>query len=192
MGWISDRIFIWRTQRSGGLVTKYSFGVCRDPADCWPNIHSVYAGVRRITNQIFSWCTQGSGGLVTKYSFGECRDPADYWLNIHLVYARVWRISDWIFIQCIQGSGGLLTEYSVGVCRGLVDFRLNIQLVCAGIQWIFRLNIHSVYEWVRRIANWIFSWCVQGSGGLLIRYSFGVCSSRLPIGYSLIALELNI
>jgi hypothetical protein len=38
---------------SGGLLTEYSFGVCRDPADYQPNIHSVYAGVRRITNWIF-------------------------------------------------------------------------------------------------------------------------------------------
>ena len=112
--------------------------------------------------------------------------------NIHLTYTGIRRISDWIFIWCMQGSSGLLTKYSFGVCRGPVDFRLNIQLVCAGIRRIFRLNIHSVYECVRRIANWIFSWCVQGSGRLLIRYSFGVCTSRLPIGYSLIALELNI
>ena len=31
----------------------HPFGVCRDPADYWPNIHLVYAGVRRITNWIF-------------------------------------------------------------------------------------------------------------------------------------------
>ena len=192
MGWISDWIFIWRTQGSGGLVSKYSFGVCRDLADCWPNIHLVNAGIQRITHWIFIWCMQGSGGLLTKYSFGECRDLVDYWQNIHLVYAGVWWISNRIFIQCIQGSGGLPTKYSFGVRMGQADFRLNIQLVCVGIWRIFRLNIHSVYEWVRWIANWIFSWCVHGSGGLLIRYSFGVCTSRLPIGYSLIALELNI
>jgi hypothetical protein len=39
---------------SGGLLTKYSFGVCRDLADYQPNIHLVYAGVRRITNWIFN------------------------------------------------------------------------------------------------------------------------------------------
>jgi hypothetical protein len=44
---------------SGGLLTEYSFGVCRDPADYQPNIHSMYAGVRRITNWIFnSWNNQ--------------------------------------------------------------------------------------------------------------------------------------
>jgi hypothetical protein len=73
------------------------------------------------------------------------------------------------------------------------------------------LNIHSVYEWVRQIANPISSQCVNGSGGLLTKYSFGDAgiqwitywifiwcmqgSGRLPIGYSLIGLdrsELNI
>jgi hypothetical protein len=38
---------------SGGLLTEYSFGVCRDPADYQPNIHLVYAWVRRVTNWIF-------------------------------------------------------------------------------------------------------------------------------------------
>jgi hypothetical protein len=38
---------------SGGLLTEYSVGVCRDPADYQPHIHLVYAGVRRITNWIF-------------------------------------------------------------------------------------------------------------------------------------------
>jgi hypothetical protein len=67
-------------------VTEYSFGVCRDPADCRLNIHLVYAGVRWITDQIFSWCMEGSGGLLTKYSFGECRGQVDFQLNIHSVY----------------------------------------------------------------------------------------------------------
>ena len=132
MGWISDWIFIWRTQGSGGLVTKYSIGVCRDLVDCWPNIHLVYAGIRWITDQIF----------------GECRDTADYWLNIHLVYAGVWRISDWIFIQCIQG-----------ICRGPVDFRLNIQLVCAGIRRITdQIFIGCMHK---QITNWIFIDCTR-------------------------------
>jgi hypothetical protein len=38
---------------SGGLLTKYSVGVCRDLADYQPHIYLVYAGVRRITNWIF-------------------------------------------------------------------------------------------------------------------------------------------
>ena len=131
MGWISDRIFIWHTQGSGGLVTEYSFGVCMDPVDCWLNIHSVYAGVRWITNEIFSWCMQGSSRFPTEYSFSVYMVQADYRRNTQLVYAR---------------SGGLLTEYSFGVCRGPVDFRLNIQLVCAGI---------------RRITDQIFIWCMH-------------------------------
>jgi hypothetical protein len=47
---ISDQIFIWCMQGSGGLLTKYSFGVCRGQADFRLNIHSVYTGFRRITN----------------------------------------------------------------------------------------------------------------------------------------------
>ena len=103
----------------------------------------------------------------------------DFQLNIHLVYKWVRRIADRIFIQCMQDSaglltgysfsvwhrsGGLLTEYSFSVCRDPADY------------W---QNIHSVYEWVRRIANWIFSWCMQGSGGLPTTYSFGVCRGQV-------------
>jgi hypothetical protein len=56
MGWISDWIFIWHTQGSGRLVTKYSFGVCR---------------VRQISDWIFSWCVQGSGGF-SDWIFIQC------------------------------------------------------------------------------------------------------------------------
>jgi hypothetical protein len=55
---------------------------------------------------------------------------------------------------------GYLTKYSFGVCRGQADYRPNIQLVYAGV-W--------------RITDQIFSWCMQGSGGLLTKYSVGVC-----------------
>ena len=158
MGRISDWISIWRTQGSGGLVTEYSFGVCRDPADCWPNIYSVYAGVRRITDPIFIWWKQASGGLLTEYSFSVYRVQADYWPNIHLVYAGVrwisnwifsWCVqgsggfSDWIFIQCMNGSGGFPTEYSVGVCRDLVDYWSDIHLVYA--QADYQLDIHWLH-----------------------------------------------
>jgi len=66
--WITDQIFIQCMQGSGGLLTgysfsvwhrsgrlltEYSFSVCRGQADCWLNIHSVYAGVRWITDRIF-------------------------------------------------------------------------------------------------------------------------------------------
>jgi hypothetical protein len=92
--------------------------------------------------------------------------------NNECIYMR--QISDRIFIWCMQGSDGLLTgysfslwhrsgrlltEYSFGVCRDLVDYWLNIQLA---------------YEWVRWIANQIFSWCMWGAGRLLTEYSFGV------------------
>jgi len=59
----------------------------------------------------------------------------------------------------MEGSGGLPTDYSVTGWRGQVDYRLDI---------------HSVYEWVRWITNRIFSDWMEGSGGLLTRYSFGV------------------
>jgi hypothetical protein len=75
-------------------VTEYSFGVCEDPVDYQPNIHSVYAGIRWITNQIFIQCMQGSGGSLTKYSVGVCRDPVDYRPNIHSVNAGVRQISE--------------------------------------------------------------------------------------------------
>ena len=172
MGWISNWIFIWRTQGSGGLVTEYSFGVCRDPADCWPNIHLVNAGIQRITHWIFIWCMQGSGGFPTEYSFSVYRVQADYRLNIQLVYAGVWWITDQIFIWCMQGSSGFPTKYSVGVCRDPADFpteysfsvwmgqadcQLNIQLVCAGIQWI----TDQIFIWCmhKQITNWIFIDC---------------------------------
>jgi len=48
------RIFIGCMNRSGGLLTKYSFGVCMGQANC---------------DQIFIWCMQGSGGLPTEYLF---------------------------------------------------------------------------------------------------------------------------
>src|ERR1700676_5249681 len=113
-------------QGSGGLPTKYSFGVCMGQADYRLNIHSVYARVRRIADRIFIGRMQGSGGLQTEYSFGVCkgsggllteyllgvcRGQADYRLNIHSVYARVRQIADRIFIGHMQGSGGLRTKY---------------------------------------------------------------------------------
>jgi hypothetical protein len=43
-------------QRSSGLLTEYSFGVCRGLVDFQLNIQLVCAGIRRITDQIFIWC----------------------------------------------------------------------------------------------------------------------------------------
>jgi hypothetical protein len=71
---------------SGRLPTEYSVGVFRDPADYQPNIHSMYAGVRWMSDRIFIQCMQGSGELWTEY---VCRDLADYPLNIHSTYAGV-------------------------------------------------------------------------------------------------------
>ena len=65
---ITDGIFIWCMNGSGGLPTKYSVGVCRDPVDYWPNIHLMYEWVRQIADQIFIWCMQGSSRLPIGYS----------------------------------------------------------------------------------------------------------------------------
>ena len=67
---IADWIFIQCMQDSAGLLTGYSFSVCRGQAEYWPDIHSAY-GISQ----------------------------ADFWLNIHLVYAGIWRITDRIFIN---------------------------------------------------------------------------------------------
>jgi hypothetical protein len=48
--WIADQIFIQCMQGSGELLTKYSFGQCRDLVDYSLNIHLVYAGVRWISD----------------------------------------------------------------------------------------------------------------------------------------------
>ena len=200
-------VHIW-----SGFLTEYSFDVHRDQADYWLNIHSVYKWVRRIADRIFIQCMQGSGGLLTgysfsvlhrsgrlltEYSFSVCRGQANYWpdihsaygigqadcwLNIHSVYAGVRRIANQIFSWCMQGSGGLPTTYSFGVCRGQVDYWPDIHSAYGIGQADFWPNIHLVYAGIRRIADWIFIWCMQGSG-------------RLPIRYSLIELgssELNI
>jgi len=76
---------------------------------------------------------------------------------------------------CIRGR--LQARYSLGVWRGQADY------------WS---NIHSVYEWFRRITDliviwyarvrwltdWIFIRCMEGSGGLPTRYSLGVWISQ--------------
>src|SRR5882762_4228514 len=101
-------------RRSGGLLTKYLFGVCMGQADCRPNICLVYEGIRQIVNRILircmhgsgglrpnmHWCMRGSGGLSTEYSLGVCMGQAN---------------CDQIFIWCMQGSGGLPTEYLFSV-----------------------------------------------------------------------------
>jgi hypothetical protein len=122
---ISDQIFNWCMNRSGGWLTEYSFSVCRDPVDYWLNIHSVYEWVRRIADWIFIWCMQGSGGWLTEYSFCVC---------------RVRRITNWIFNSWNNRIKQVKSKYSivgmigihgskyliVGMTR-LVGLELNIQ-----------------------------------------------------------------
>jgi hypothetical protein len=52
-----------------GLLTKYSFGECRDPADCQLNIQLVCAGIQQITDQIFIWCMHKQ---ITNWIFIDC------------------------------------------------------------------------------------------------------------------------
>ena len=56
-------------QGSGGLLTEYSFGVCRGPADFRLNIWLVCAGIRQITDQIFIWCMHKQ---ITNWIFIYC------------------------------------------------------------------------------------------------------------------------
>ena len=79
---------------SGELQTEYSFHVCRGQADVRLDIHSAYAGVRRIADRIFIQCMNGSGELRTEYSFHVCRGQADVRLDIHSAYAGVRWITD--------------------------------------------------------------------------------------------------
>jgi hypothetical protein len=56
---MTDQIFIWHMQGSCSLLTEYSISVCRGQADNRPNIHSMYAEVRQITNWIsYNWNDQ--------------------------------------------------------------------------------------------------------------------------------------
>jgi len=155
--------------RSGGLLTEYSFSVWMCQVDYWLNIYLVYRWVRRITDRIFIRCIEVSGGLLkifircievsggllTEYSFGVWIGQADYRPNIHSVYGWVRRITDRIFIQCMDGPGGLPTKYSLGVWIDQADCRPNIYLV---------------YWWVRRITDRIFIQCFDGSGKLPNKY----------------------
>jgi len=84
----------------------------------------------------------------------------------------------------MNGSGGLPTEYSVTVCRGQVDDRLDIHSVYERVRRITHRifsdcmqgsggwpNINSVYEWIRQMTDQIFSDCMNGSGRLPTKYS---------------------
>jgi len=104
---------------------------------------------------------------------------ADFQLNIHLMYTGIRRITNWIFIWCINGSGRLLTEYLFSVCRTPLDYWLDIHSAYGIGQADCWLNIHSVYAGIRWITDRIFSRCMNGSGGLLTKYSFGVCRGQV-------------
>jgi hypothetical protein len=56
-------------QGSGGLLTEYSFGVGRGPADFRLNIQLVCAGIRQITDQICIWCMHKQ---ITNWIFIDC------------------------------------------------------------------------------------------------------------------------
>jgi hypothetical protein len=58
---MTDPILSDCMQGSGGLLTEYSFCVCRS-GRLPPDIHLAYARVRQMTNPILSDCMQGSGG----------------------------------------------------------------------------------------------------------------------------------
>jgi hypothetical protein len=97
---------------SGGLLTEYSFGVCRDLADYQLNIHLMYEWIRQIADQIF---------------IGVCRDLADYQPNIHLVYAGVRRITNWIFNSQNDQIRWIGIEYLIVGMTILSGSELNIQ-----------------------------------------------------------------
>ena len=112
--------------------------------------------------------------------------PTEYWINITntfggyhynrnvCMYMR--RITHRIFNERMNRSGGLPTQYSFNMYRGQVDCWPNIHSVHVVVRWIS--NIHSPYTRVRRIADPIFIWRIQGSGGSQIEYSLSVCRSQ--------------
>ena len=87
-----------------------------------------------------------------------------------------------IFNEHMNGSGGLPTQYSFNVYKGQADCWPNIHSVHVGVRQIS--NIHSPYTWVRRIADPIFIWWIQGSGRLLTKYSLSVCRGQADFKYS--------
>jgi hypothetical protein len=105
----------------------------------------------------------------------------------------------------------LPTRYSINIMNAFGRHQYNKQ--CMYVYEVdFRLNIHLVYAGIRRMTDYIFIWNMQGSGGLLTKYSIGVCRGKvgdqlniqygyaggLPIGYSIVGMiilggpELNI
>ena len=82
------------------------------------------------------------------------------------------RASDKLYITQL-----LCTRYSINITNAFGRYQYNKQ-------WMyvygedFRLNIHLMYTGIRRITDWIFIWCMNGSGRLLTEYSVGVCRGQ--------------
>jgi len=76
-----------------------------------------------------------------------------------------------------NGSGGLLTNIQLGVCRDLADYQPTYHLVYAGVRQIHWLNISSVINGSGGLLT-KYSFGDAGIGGLLTEYSFGVCRGQ--------------
>ena len=68
----------------------------------------------------------------------------------------------------------LPTGYSFDVGRGQADYWSD-----SYSRYAYQFNIHSMYRWVRRIADQLFIRGMQGLGGLLTEYLFGVCIGQV-------------
>ena len=72
----------------------------------------------------------------------------------------------------------LPTRYSINVTNTFSGYQYNKQWMYV-YEEDFRLNIHLMYTGIRRIADRILIQCMNGSGGLLTEYLFGVCRTLL-------------
>jgi hypothetical protein len=71
----------------------------------------------------------------------------------------------------------LPTEYSINITNGSGRYQYNKQwMYIYGVD--IRPNIHLTYTGIRWISDWIFIWCMHGSGGFLTKYSFSVCRGQ--------------
>jgi hypothetical protein len=113
-------IFSWCMLELGGLLTKYSFHVCRGQVNVQLNFHSVYAGIRWIIDQIVICYMQGSDRLPTEYSFHVCWGQADVWPNIHSI-----------------------------VYKDQADYRSNIHLFTMFTIWYPPSSLKDLGQWLR-------------------------------------------
>jgi hypothetical protein len=86
-----------------------------------------------------------------------------------------WTASDKLYITQL-----LTTRYSINVTNTFGGYQYNKQWMYVYAE-DFQLNIHLMYTGIRWIADWIFIWCINGSGRLLTEYLFSVC--RTPPDY---------